>query len=71
MSAIRYIIVDEMSMVGRKVFGQIDRHLHQAFPHHAQEVFGGCSLLHFGDFGQSYGPDSRTDLSDQGRTAYL
>ena len=39
-------------MVGRKIFGQIDRRLHQAFPHHAQEVFGGCSLLLFGDFGQ-------------------
>ena len=79
MSSIRYIIIDEMSMVGRKVFGQIDRRLRQAFPHHAQEVFGGCSLLLFGDFGQLppvmdlplYTTDSRSDLSDQGRTAYL
>ena len=52
MSSIRYIIIDKMSMVGRKAFGQIDRRLRQAFPHHAQEVFGGCSLLLFGDFGQ-------------------
>ena len=79
MSSIRYIIIDEMSMVGRKVFGQIDRRLRQSFPHHAQEVFGGCSLLLFGDFGQLppvmdlplYTTDSRSDLSDQGRTAYL
>jgi len=49
-SSTRFIIIDEMSMVGRKVFGQIDRHLHQAFPHHAQQVFGGYSMLLFGDF---------------------
>ena len=79
MSTIKYIIVDEMSMVGRKVFGQIDCRLRQAFPHHAQEVFGGCSILLFGDFGQLppvmdlplYTTDSRSDLSDQGRAAYL
>ncbi len=76
MSTTKYIIIDETSMVGRKVFGQIVR---QAFPHHAQEVFGGCSLLLFGDFGQLppvmdlplYTTDTRTELSDQGRTAYL
>ena len=79
MATTRYIIIDEMSMVGRKVFGQIDRRLRQAFPHHAQEVFGGCSVLLFGDFGQLppvmdlplYTTDSRSELSDQGRTAYL
>lgn len=30
---ISYIIVDEMSMVGRKMFGQIDKRLRQVFPH--------------------------------------
>ena len=79
MTSIKYIIIDEMSMVGRKVFGQIDRRLRQAFPHHAQEVFGGCSIMLFGDFGQLppvmdlplYTTDTRSELSDQGRTAYL
>ena len=78
-SSTRYIIIDEMPMVGRKVFGQIDSRLRQAFPHHAQEVFGRCSLLLFGDFGQLppvmdlslCTTDSRSNLSDQGRTAYL
>ena len=77
-SDVRYIIIDEMSMVGRKTLGQVDRHLRQAFPHHAQEVFGGCSCLLFGDFGQLppvmdlplYTTDSRSELSDQGRAAY-
>ena len=79
MSTIKYIIIDEMSMVGRKLLGQIDRRLRQAFPHHAKQVFGGCSILLFGDFGQLppvmdlplYTTDTRSDLSDQGRTAYL
>ena len=65
-------------MVGRKTLGQVDRHLRQAFPHHAQEVFGGCSCLLFEDFGQLplvmdlplYTIDSRTKLSDLGRAAY-
>lgn len=65
-------------MVGRKTFGQIDRRLRQAFPHHAQVVFGGCSILLFGDFGQLppvmnlplYTAVSHSDLSDQGQRAY-
>ena len=77
-SEVKYLIIDEMSMVGRKIFGQVDRRLRQAFPHHSQEVFGGCSCLLFGDFGQLppvmdlplYTTDSRSELSDQGRAAY-
>ena len=37
-SQVKYVIIDEMSMVGRKIFGQVDWHLRQAFPHHSQEV---------------------------------
>ena len=79
LSAVKYIIIDEISMVGRKIFGQIDRRLRQVYPHRAQELFGGCSVLLFGDFGQLppvmdlplYTTDSRSDLSDQGRAVYL
>ena len=74
----KYLIIDEMSMVGRKMLGQVDRRLRQVFPHQADRVFGGCSVLLFGDFGQLppvmdlplYTTDSRNELSDQGRVAY-
>ena len=77
-SAIWYMIIDKMSMVGRKTLSQVDRRLRQAFPHHAEEVFGGCFCLLFGDFGQlppvmnlpMYTINSRTELSDLGRTAH-
>lgn len=74
----KYLIIDEMSMVGRKLFGQIDKRLRQVFPHQADQVFGGCSCLLFGDFGQLspvkdlplYTTESRTALSDLGSSAY-
>ena len=66
-------------MVGRKLFGQVDSRLRQAFPHSANAALGGCSVILFGDFGQLppvmdlpfYSPDVKTALSDLGRTAYL
>lgn len=30
---VKYLIVDEMSMMGRKMFGQVDRRLRQVLPH--------------------------------------
>ena len=32
LSGVKYIIIDEMSMVGRKLYGQVDSRLRQAFP---------------------------------------
>ena len=79
LSSMRYLIIDEMSMVGRKIFGQVEKRLRQLFPHNPENVFGGCSVLIFGDFGQLppvmglplYTTISRSDLSDRGRSAYL
>ena len=73
-----YLIIDEMSMVGRKTLGQVDKRLRQVFPHQADMLFGGCSCLLFGDFGQLppvmdlplYTTVSRSAMSDLGSTAY-
>ena len=78
LAGIEYIIIDEMSMVGRKMFGQIDQCLHQAFPRYGNHVLGGRCCLLFGDFGQLppvmdlplYTSVSRSALSDLGRSAY-
>ena len=77
-SQIRYLIIDEMSMVGRKILGQIDTRLRQAVPRNADKVFGGCSCLLFGDFGQLppvmdsplFTTKSGSAMSDLGRTVY-
>ena len=75
---VQYLIIDEMSMVGRKIFGQVDKRLRQVFPHCSDQLFGGCSCLLFGDFGQLppvmdlplYTTVTRTALSDLGSSAY-
>jgi ATP-dependent exoDNAse (exonuclease V) alpha subunit len=48
----KYIILDEKSMVGRRMLGYLDSRLRIAFPEKKDEILGGCSLLMFGDFGQ-------------------
>jgi hypothetical protein len=47
-----YIIIDEKSMVGRRMIGIIDIRLRQAFPESKDKPFGGRSIILFGDFGQ-------------------
>jgi len=39
-------------MVGRRMLGFLDQRLRAAFPEKRDEMFGGCSILMFGDFGQ-------------------
>lgn len=73
-----YLIIDEMSMVGRKTLAQVDKRFRQVFPHQADMLFGGCSCLLFGDFGQLplmmnlplYTTVSRSALSDLDSIAY-
>ena len=79
LSGVDYIIIDEMSMVGRKTFGQVDRRLRQVFPARSKELFGGCSCLLFGDWGQLppvmdlplYTTVSRTELLEVPTTTCL
>ena len=74
MNGVKYVIINEMSMVGRKMFGEVDKRLRQAFPQNSNCVFGGCSCTLFGDFGQLppvmdlplFSCDARTSLSDLG-----
>ena len=51
---VKYLIFDEMSMIGKKMFGQIDKRLLQIFPHQSQHMLGGCSCILFSDFGHNY-----------------
>ena len=78
LASVEYIIIDEMSMVGRKMFGQVDRRLRQVYPNQSEELFGGRSCLLIGDWGQLppvmdlplYTTVSRTELSDLGSIDY-
>lgn len=76
---VQYVIIDEKSMVGRRMIGQIDTRLRQAFPEHKNEPFGGRSIILFGDFGQlppvldlpMYTTEiSRDPVSNNGMVAY-
>ena len=49
---LRLLIIDEMSMVGRKMLRSVDLRLRQAFPHYSNMPFGGISICLMGDFGQ-------------------
>ena len=72
------MVIDEMSMVGRKLFRQVDRQLRQVFPQNSSQTLGGCSCLLFGNFGQLppvmdlplYTTSTSSTLSDIGSSAY-
>ena len=49
--SIKYLIVDEYSMVGALMLNKIDRRLRQATGK-AQQLFGGISIILAGDFKQ-------------------
>ncbi len=75
---VQYIIIDEMSMIGRKTFGMVDKRLRQAFPNKATTFLGGCSCLLIGDWGQLppvmdlplYTVTSKNELSNLGSISY-
>ena len=52
LEGLRLLVVDEMSMVGRKLLRAVDLRLRQAFLRHASEPFGAVSVCLMGDFGQ-------------------
>src|SRR5204862_733506 len=68
---INYIILDEKSMVGRRLFSKVDSRFRDGFPHRRNDYFGGCSMLMFGDFGQlpPVGDTPLFDLSQRDGTS--
>ncbi len=74
----QYVIIDEMSMIGRNTFGMVDKRLRQAFPNKATTFLGGCSCLLIGDWGQLppvmalplYTVTSKNELSNLGSIGY-
>jgi ATP-dependent DNA helicase PIF1 len=76
---LKYLIIDEISMVGQCLLGMLDSRLRQIFAGSSDVVFGGISVLMFGDFGQLppvmdkclYLPTTcKNVLGTQGRMAY-
>ena len=52
MKYVKYILIDEMSFIGRNLLIKIDSRLRQAFPESANIPFGGRSIILVGDLGQ-------------------
>ena len=49
---VKYIMIDEMSFIGRNLLQNIDKRLQQAFPKNEKVIFGGRSIILVGDLGQ-------------------
>ena len=49
---VRYLVIDEKSMVGARVLAAVDARLRQAYPARSDQPFGGVSVILVGDFGQ-------------------
>ena len=52
LDGLRLLVVDEMSMIGRRFLGALDSRLREVFPERRDEWFGGVSVALMGDFGQ-------------------
>jgi len=48
----KYILIDEMIFIGKKLLKSIDARLRQDFPEHSTIFFGGRSVILVGDLGQ-------------------
>ena len=49
---VKYLIIDEKSMIGLRGFAKIDSRLRQAFPNSSKDFFGGVSIALVEDWGQ-------------------
>lgn len=80
LQAVRYIVIDEKSMIGLQLLANIDSRLRQAFPGASHTPFGGASLILIGDFYQLppvmqrplyYAGELRNVTEIAGRNAYM
>jgi ATP-dependent DNA helicase PIF1 len=51
-NGVKYLVIDEKSMLGLKTLAWIDQRLREVFPRSGNEFFGGLSVLLIGDFFQ-------------------
>ncbi|RYC76598.1 hypothetical protein BFJ63_vAg20525, partial [Fusarium oxysporum f. sp. narcissi] len=49
---VRYLVIDEKSMLGLRQLSWVDKRLRQVFPGRAADFFGGMSIILVGDFFQ-------------------
>lgn len=78
MEGVDYVILDEMSMVGLRNFAMLETRFREAFPQRANQVFGGVSIVMFGDFEQLrpvgdqplYAQSPKSALQRRGSLAY-
>ena len=74
---VKYVVIDEMSMMGQRTFGYVDLRLRQATGE-LNEFFGGLSMILVGDFGQlppvgdapMYVEPNTSSLRQRGYVAY-
>src|ERR1700722_8044303 len=52
LNGVSYVIIDEKSMVGRRMLALVDLRLRMAFSEYKDQPFGGRSVFLVGDFGQ-------------------
>ena len=76
----KYLVVDEKSIIGLRLLANVDSRLRQTFPYSSNEVFDGISVILVGDFYQFppvkqrplYYPGEFCDVTEiAGRNAYI
>ena len=80
LQTLKYLVVDEKSMIGLRLLANVDSRLCQTFLYSSSEVFGGISVILVGDFYQLppvkqrplYYPGELCDVTEiAGRNTYI
>ena len=68
---VKYILINEMSFIGKNILIRIDSRLRQAFPENANIPFGGRSILLVSDLGQLLFVMDKTIYASEGIEKYF